>query len=286
MIRVLLMLVILGSTLVCSAIAQTGVPDSVYGWRNNLVTGLTLTQVALKDWQQGGEDAFAYTGLVKGSSVDIEAGSIWDSKIELAFGQAQLGEKGVRKTDDRIDLQSMYTYKLYEESKLNPFAAVSLKSQFARGFEYDSAGRPTAVSAFFDPAYLTQSIGASYRPVPEFTTRLGAALREIITSTYTKFADDPATPEIETTLVEGGMESVSNLRWEFAENMLLTSELNIFMPVKQTRNTLVRGSTSIAAKVNEYIAVLVAVEAINDPRVTLRTQIRESLAIGFSYTLL
>jgi hypothetical protein len=82
------------------------------------------------------------------------------------------------------------------------------------------------------------------------------------------------------------MESVSNLNWEFAENMLLTSELNIFMPVKQTRNTLVRGNTSIAAKVNQYIAVLVGVEVINDPRVTLRTQIRESLAIGFSYTLL
>ncbi len=270
-----------------SLLAQSDASDSVaYGWTNDLVAGLTLTQVAQKDWVQGGEDAFSYTGLVTGSSVDDQRRMNWTTDLVLAFGQTRLGEGGLRKTDDKIDLSSVVLYKLYENSKLNPFAAATFKTQFANGFTYDSVGAATQVSTFFDPAYITQSIGAAYRPGPEFRTRLGAALREVITNQFNQYADDPATPEIESVLVEGGLESVSNLKLQLDDNVLLKSELNLFAPFDAFDRVVTRGTAEIAAEVNSYITVLLSLEALNDARVSPRTQLRESLAIGLRYRVL
>jgi hypothetical protein len=257
-----------------------------YGWKHNLVSGLTLTQVALKNWEQGGENALAYTALVQGYSVSDEPSTNWRSTYDLGFGQAQLGDRGVRKTDDRLNLESVLLYKIGPDTKLNPYAAATLKTQFATGFTYDSLDRATAVSAFLDPLYLTQSIGESFQPVPEVRTRLGAALREIVTSLYNQYADDPATPEIEKTSIEGGAESVTNVEWPFAENMLLTTELNLFAPFRTFDQIVVRNTTAITAKVSKYVTVLLGVQVINEPKVSPRTQVKESLALGLSYTIL
>lgn len=38
-------------------------------------------------------------------------------------------------------------------------------------------------------------------------------MREILTSVYTAYSDDPGTPEIEKTKVDGGIESVTEIEW-------------------------------------------------------------------------
>jgi hypothetical protein len=257
-----------------------------YGWKHGLVAGLSLSQVAVKDWAQGGEDAFAYTGLLQGKSRNDQPSTDWTNTYQFAFGQTKLGDRGVRKTDDKIELESVLLYKFYEDAKLNPYVAASLRTQFATGFTYDSLDRATAASAFFDPAYLTQSIGASYHPVKSFTTRLGAALREVLTSSYNQYADDPATPEIEKVFVQGGIESVTNAEWQADDNVLLTTELNLFSPVKTPDRIILRSTSGVAAKVSRWVTVLLGMQIINEPNVSPLTQIRESLALGLSYTIL
>lgn len=255
-----------------------------YGWTHGMVGGVTLTQVAYTDWAQGGENSLAWTLTLEGKSANDQQDLNWANSYKFGFGQTRLGSQGIRKTDDRIDLESVLTYKM--GTYVNPYAAASFKSQFARGYKYDSGGGQTAVSEFFDPAYLTQSVGVGYQPIPEVKTRLGAALREIVTSTFTAYADDPATNTIEKTRVDGGLESVTEVEWKLAGNILLTSKLEMFSPFRTPGEIVVRSDNTIAAKVNQYISVNLNVQLINEKIISPRTQIKQALAIGLSYVLL
>jgi hypothetical protein len=181
-----------------------------------MVTGINLTQVSYKDWVQGGQNALAYTLWLNGSSVQDMEKTNWSNSYKFAFGQTRLSDQGLRRTDDELFFESLLIYKLW--TYINPYASATFRTQFAQGFEYPQ-GNEVAVSKFFDPAYLTQSVGAAYKPIPEVVTRLGVGVREIVTSRHNRYSDDPATLDIEKVKVNGGMESVTNVEWSFAENM-------------------------------------------------------------------
>ena len=225
----------------------------------------------------------AYTLWLNGNSTQDMEKTNWSTSYRFAFGQTRLSDQGLKKTDDEIFLESLLIYKLW--TYVNPYASVTLRTQFAKGFEYPQ-GTEVAVSRFFDPAYLTQSIGAAYKPIPEVVTRLGVGVREVLTSQFRQYADDPATPDTEKVKVSGGIESVTNVEWNFAENMQLKSDLALFAPFKTMDEIIVRSDNSISAKVNKYVTVSFNVQLINDVTTTRRTQIKQVLALGLSYTLL
>ncbi len=259
---------------------DTGV---VYGWTHSVVTGLNLTQISFKDWVQGGENALSYTLWLAGGSVQKMEITEWNNAYKLAFGQTRLGSQGLRKTDDEIFFESLLIYRM--GLHINPYVSATLRTQFAKGYAYPN-NIETPVSKFFDPAYLRQSIGVAYKPIPEVTTRLGVALREVIASEFTGYTDDPATTEIEKTKINGGMESVTDVHWNFAENMLLTSKLELFTPFTDLEKVILRSDNTISAKVNKYVTTSLNVTLINDVNVSPYTQIKQVLAIGLSYTLL
>jgi hypothetical protein len=262
---------------------QASPPDTVYGWKNSLVTGLTLTQVAYTDWVQGGDNALSWTATADGTSTMNQPEMKWSNSYKFAFGQARLGSQGLRKTDDRIELESVLLYKA--GLLVDPYAGATLKTQFAKGYTYDASGGSTEVSQFFDPAYLTQSAGVAYQPIKEVKTRLGLGVREVITNKFNQYADDPATPEVEKTSVDGGLEWVTNLDWPIDENLLLTSELEVFGRFKKFDTPVVRSITSLTAKVSKYVVAILTVQTIKEPQVSSKTQIKETIALGLSYTI-
>jgi len=276
------------SILIISALAlpqeaPPAAPKPEYGWKHGLVAGLTLTQVAFTDWAQGGENALAYTLSVDGKSIDEEVNSNWTNTYKFAFGQTRLGSQGLRKTDDVIDLSTVFTYKL--GTLINPYAAATMKTQFAKGFFYPKLDSSYEVSTFFDPAYLTQSAGVGYQPLKEIKTRLGVALREVVTNRFNQYTDDPATNKVEKSTVDGGMESVTNVEWQLEDNILFTTQLELFAPFKTFDEVVVRDNSSITAKVSKYITAILNVQLINEKRISPRTQIKETIALGLSYTI-
>jgi len=278
----LICLVLLLSSTVLQAQAPTDTPE--YGWKHGLVAGLTLTQVAFTDWVQGGENALAYTISADGKSVEDQLTSNWSTTYKLAFGQTRLGSQGLRKTDDIIDLSSVFTYKL--GTYINPYISAMLRTQFAKGYTYPRPDTSVQVSAFFDPAYLTQSAGVGYQPIKEVKTRLGVGLREVVTNNFSKYyTDDPTTDKIEKATLDGGMESITEVEWSFEENILLTSKLELFAPFKTFDKIITRDVTTVTAKVSKYVTAILNVQFINEPKVSPRTQIKETIALGLSYTI-
>jgi len=269
----------------CAAAAQ---PDTAkapaWGWKHSSVGTLTLTQVAFTDWSQGGDNALSWALGLDGKSVLDEEKTNWANSYKFGFGQARLGDQSIRKTDDRIDLETMLTYKIWDV--VNPYGAATLKTQFAKGYVYNAAGIGTGVSKCFDPAYLTQSAGFVYQPIAELKTRLGAGVREILTSEFTHYADDPKTNEVEKTRIDGGLESVTELSVTIEENITLSSRLELFAPFKTIDKVVVHNDNLVTAKVSKYITVMLNVQLVYEEPVLPRTQYKEVLSFGLSYTFL
>jgi hypothetical protein len=265
-----------------SAFAQQ--PDTTKAkkpWTHSLAGGLNLTQISFNDnWAQGGENALAYAVNLLGKAANDLPKTNWTTSYKFAFGQTKLGEGSIRKADDKIDLETLLTYKL--GTYVNPYVAATLKTQFAKGFDY-TAEPDTAVSKFFDPGYLTQSAGLGYQPIPQIKTRLGAALREVITSEFVGYADGQKTK------VEGGLESVTEVNWQLQSNLLFTGKVELFDPFKDLKKVVVRSDNTLAAKISKYVSVNFNVQVIKEPGENVsqgKTQVKQALAIGLSYTFL
>jgi hypothetical protein len=68
--------------------------------------------------------------------------------------------------------------------------------------------------------------------------------------------------------------------------MLFTSRLELFAPFKTLDRIIVRSDNIIAAKVNDYIATSLSLQLLNDVNVSPRTQVKEMISLGITYTLL
>src|SRR5208283_4618678 len=140
-------------------------------WKHTVVAGFTATQVAYTDWVQGGENALAWDAALDGKSVYELPTYVWTTTYDFGYGNTRLGTEGTRNTDDKIDIASEFKYKV--DAYVNPYAAATFKTQFATGYTYDALGNKTANSDFVDPAFITQSAGGGYQPIPEVKTRIG-----------------------------------------------------------------------------------------------------------------
>lgn len=263
--------------------AQVDTTKLVTGWNTGVVGSLTFTQVAYSDWSAGGDDAIAYNASINGKSINEQEMTTWTNNYKFAFGQASLSGKGLRKTDDVIDLESIIYYKL--QTSINPYAGATFRTQFANGYEYGDSTE-TAISSFIDPLYARQAIGIGFIPIPEIKTRIGLALRETFTNKYTRWADDPATAEIESTKIQGGMEWITEASVKLDEDLLFTSKLETFAPFKTFDKWVIYNDNVLSAKITKLISVLFNVTLKYEEFVTPRTQIREGLSIGISYQLL
>jgi len=267
-----------------SAVAQTDT-TATYGWKHTMTAGLNLSQISFTNWSGGGDNALSWTLVLDGKSVKDEEKTNWATSYKFAFGQARIADKGLRKTEDRIDLESILTYKLNQY--VNPYAAATIKTQFAKGYKYDSPapGVNTPVAQFFDPAYLTQSVGAGWQPIPEVKTRAGVALRETFAERFASlYTDDPATAGLEKSKVEGGAESVTEVEWKVAENILFTSKLEIFAAFKTFDRLDIRTDSKLTFTVNKYITAMFNAQILNIAPFP-RTQVKEAIALGFTYNV-
>ena len=280
--------VLLFAAFAVRASAQTPTPSpplSDTSWKHSVVSSVTMTQVSFKDWARGGEDAISWTARLDGKSFLDDTAYVWGNTYKMVYGQAKLGSGDLRKVEDRIELESVFAYKL--GIHVNPYVSASLKTQFSEGVNIDATGKATPVSQFFDPAYLIQSAGFGYQPIKEVKTRLGAAIREIVTSTYREYANAPSVPVVDwvKTSVDGGLESVTDIEWKPQKDVLVRSKLEMFSPIRKISEVTMRMDNSMMINVAKYFVVVVNVQLINDLNASTRTQVKEVLAFGLTYTL-
>ncbi len=254
-----------------------------YGWKNELVGGVNLSQSSFDNWSQGGEDNLAWQINVNAKFENDQEKTNWINSGKLSFGHVKIGDQGSKKSVDEIRMESVLTYKT---GLLSPYAAATGQTQLTAGYDYSLDPR-VQVSDLFDPAYFTQSAGMQYKPSEVIKTRFGAALKETLTRNHNRYSDDLDTPDtLEKTRVEFGAESVTDLEKKLAENIQLTSKLELFSNLQSAKEIDVRWDTIFSSKISKFIDVNFNVQLFYDSDISKKRQLKQALALGLSYNFM
>ena len=126
--------------------------------------GITGSQMTLTNWAAGGDPSVA-ADFQFNYSVDYKKGSsLWQNRLELAYGLNRTESNGMRKTNDKIYFSSSYGQKVYENLYIS--ALLKFNTQFANGYDYavpDGDGYKQT-SGFMAPAYFSGGLGVEWNP--------------------------------------------------------------------------------------------------------------------------
>ena len=126
--------------------------------------GITGSQMTLTNWAAGGDPSVA-DDFQFNYSVDYKKGSsLWQNRLELAYGLNRTESNGMRKTNDKIYFSSSYGQKVYENLYIS--ALLKFNTQFANGYDYavpDGDGYKQT-SCFMAPAYFSGGLGVEWNP--------------------------------------------------------------------------------------------------------------------------
>ena len=142
------------------------------------------------------------------------------------------------------------------------------------------------IVAFFDPGYVTQSIGLAYEKSEIFQSRLGLAFEESFADKFaSRYTDDAMTPDnIETFNFESGIESITDVKYEVFENVLYKGKLRLFSGFERLEVWDVAIDNSVTAKVNSWLNVNLSYPLIYKKSESLKTQSQEMIQVGVVYS--
>ncbi|NUN08737.1 MAG: DUF3078 domain-containing protein [Ignavibacteriaceae bacterium] len=256
--------------------------DTTSAWKKDGVAGINISQISLDNWSQGGEDALSWTFFTNMSFDYLSNNWLLKNKFKLAYGRTKLGDADYRTNDNEIYLETVLSYSL--GWAVDPYFSNTIRSSVSSGFDYKKT--PYLKTAdFFDPGYVSQSLGFTYQKMANFNFRLGFGFQETFTSEQTFYADDPSTAEVEKFKLETGIESVSEGKYSFEENLLFTSKLRLFSTFKEIDVWDVRWDNTLTAKVSKYVNVNLNILVIYEKKQTPKTQLKEALQLGIVYNL-
>lgn len=258
--------------------------DSIKGkWTPSLTTGLGISQIAFRNWVKGGENSIAWTLI--GDFLLNKESETWSFKnqIKAQYGRAKIGEETYRTIANDLYVEKLASYNL--GWAVSPFASNAIRTQVSKGFDYKKADTPN-ISDFFDPGYITQTIGFTYDRFSNIVTRFGIAFQEVITNKFTQYSDDPSTPEIEKFKFETGIESVTDIALELDTNLKWKSKVRFFSRFESLDVWDVLLDNTVTGKINTWLSVNFTYILLYEKAQSLRTQMKEGLQIGITYTLL
>jgi hypothetical protein len=251
------------------------------GWNPRGVVSLNLSQMSFENWTQGGDNSLSFASLGIFGVYYLHKKWNISNKLKIAYGRSKTSNNYYT-TDNELRFETVVTRKL--GWKLNPYVSNEVRTALANGFDYKT-NPATQIVAFFDPGYLTQSIGFIYSQ-KYVTTRLGLGFQEVITNVYNQYSADPDNPdEIKKFRFDSGIESVTETNYEFMKNMMYTGRLRLFSRFNTLNVWDVNWDNLIGAKVNDYISVNFGVNVIYEKSQSLKTQVKEALQVGFSYII-
>jgi hypothetical protein len=264
--------------------AQTSDPDT--SWKSGGFIGLNFSQVNLTDWSAGGENSMSIAANTNLFSNYVEGKIEWLNSLDLNYAMLRTSSQGLRKTDDRLELNSKYSKKFAEKWLYS--ALGNFKSQFAPGYNYPNDS--VVISRFLAPAYLTLALGITYKPVDYFEVMFSPATAKFTFVNDDQLSDAGAFGVDPGKTVRSEFGAYLNMRFkkDIMTNVTLASRLELFnnytdKDKDNAKKIDVNWESSITMKVNKYLTASVTAQLVYDANVVERTQYRQVLGIGLGY---
>lgn len=267
--------------------AQTEEKQDIKPWKLNGVAGINMSQVSLSNWAAGGENSIAFDISMGYSANYSKDKSIWDNRLELAYGLNNTKSKGSRKTNDKIYLSSNYGYKLAEKLYLS--YSLTFETQFADGFDYNITPAKL-ISSFMAPAYLSTGPGLTWKPNDWITATLAPAMYKATFVLDERLSGNYGVALGEKIRNEFGGNLQVELQKELVRNITLYSRLNLFSNyLDKPQNIDIKWDNQFSLKVNKWFSAILQLNMIYDDDIKFkneddtespRFQFKEILGIG------
>jgi len=277
-------------------IAQNdSIAPSDEGWKRGGNATFLFNQSAFSEWASGGQNSISLSFHTDYDISFKKNGWNWDTKFLGDFGLTKIsGAKFLRKTNDRIDLQSLLGKSFSKEWSYSTVFGV--KTQFARGYTFgkNSEGEETRSlrTQFFSPVYIQLGIGLYWKKSKNLWVNM-APFAQRITLVSRKFTAD---------LQEGqeyfGVRKGDNHRFELGasvnafykfsplENITLEQRLGLYSDyLDKAENVDLDYQLSVEMRVNERISTNLIIQLVYDDNAVQNLQVRQVFGIGLHMKL-
>lgn len=254
-----------------------------YG-QNNLV----FNQASFTNWNSGGNNNIGILGKINYNLSYKNRRHFWDNNVQLGYGFVSNSGQSTRKTEDFINFLTNYGYELGGHYFLS--AGFQFLSQFTPGYNYALTPAPhfdDRISRFMSPAYVNLGLGVSYNPNEDFQL--------IVRPVSGKFTivNDPLLQkagryglEYDGQSLRKELGAMANVlfRLKIYKDINLVNQLNLFSNYLESPERVDIGYNGILNfKVNRFISTLISFDVLYDHDQIQRTQLKQTLGVGFIY---
>ncbi len=251
---------------------------------------LHFNQASFSNWNSGGNNNMGVLGKVNYNLSYKNNRHYLENLFSFGFGFVATDGQSTRKTEDFINIATNYGYELGRNYYLS--AGYQLLSQFTPGYNYSETPDPTyedRISRFMAPGYLNLGLGISYNPNENFQV-----IVRPINGKFTFVLD----PDLQVAGKYGLEEDGQSVRTELGTNVnflyrlkiykdiYLNNQLNFFSNyLSHFERVDVNYSAVLNLKFNQFVSAIVGLDILYDHDQIQKTQLKQTLGIGFTYSL-
>tara|TARA_B110000503_G_scaffold18676_1_gene27627 strand:- start:5322 stop:6191 length:870 start_codon:yes stop_codon:yes gene_type:complete len=250
-------------------------------WKIHGSIAFIFNQSSFSNWASGGENTVAGNININ-YDFNYKHGNInWDSKIISGYGLSYLGGRGYRKTNDRLEVNSLLGVKTTNYWFLSFIG--NFRTQYTNGFDYSKEPK-AVVSGFFSPAYLTFGPGMLWKKSDDLSINIAPA-----TARYTfvsnSFSGQFGVEEGKNAAFSLGFNLSSYYKLQLMENIEMENIITLYSDyLANVRNVDLDYQTNIRFKVNENIKMHMTFHTIIDDNASSRVQFRQLFGLGVNYS--
>ncbi len=271
--------------------------DSI--WKKNGTVAFLANQSSFSNWSSGGQSNVSGTLKVNYNINYYENGWAWDTKIQSAFGLNKTGgNKFVRKTDDRIEINSVIGKKFNNNliGKWSYSSFFNFQTQFAKGYNYgtnsDGNNVRSEKSRFFSPANIMLGVGLYWKRDQDFWINFAPMTAKLILVNrfFTRGLQDGqayfGVKKNGNSRFELGMSFRSFFKKEIYQNITLENSLNLYSDyLYKPKNIDFDYTLDIIMQINKFISTNLIFQFVYDDNEIKKIQIREVLGLGVNIQL-
>lgn len=251
-------------------------------WTKKGTIAVLGSQSSFSQWQAGGSNNLAINGALNYDINYKKDDWVWDNKFIASYGINKLKGEDHKKTDDRLEINSLLGKKAKGEWYYSAF--MNFKTQFDTGLNPDSLDQ--RISHFMSPAYLQAGLGMLWKKNDNFKINIAPATTRFIFvhKHFTDFGESFGVEQGKDMRFELGTAVNVYYKVQLMENFTVENILNLYSNyLEDFKNVDVDYQLNAVLKVNKYISTNLTFQALYDDNAYKGFQTRHTLGVGLNY---
>ncbi|WP_428741431.1 DUF3078 domain-containing protein [Tenacibaculum sp.] len=250
------------------------------GWKRSGNITFLFNQSAFNNWLAGGTNNVSGTLGLNYDFNYTKGDWTWDNKIIASYGLTKLKGEDMKKTDDRLEFNSLAGKKASGYWYYSAF--FNFKSQMSSTYTEDG----TQTSHFFSPAYFQFGPGMLWKKHDNLKVNIAPATSKLIVvhDHLTEAGEAFGVAQGETTRYEIGAALNAYYKLEVMKNVSFENILNLYSNyLEDFQNVDIDYTINVVMKVNKYLSANLSVQTIYDDNAYEGFQTREVFGLGINY---